>query len=403
MVKIKMIFYLVICALLYGGCSPDEKIPDDSNGDKDPVDPRIELNDPTTFGINFNEQILHIVDEDVERSGTKWVRVFFDVLKYYPNIENFRNSDEYKEYIALKRKGYSTIMSFKWDFRTRDMSLPPVNSQLMKDYNEFARKMLLYTWSVTDIVVVGNEPFIETPVGERDQRLVDFYISLAENIREFRLKQPNNEVPLFMGAFNNFYESQFVTPASTALLNWSVETEWISGIDLHIHHGTQNDLIVSLDHCYDKLRDDQRILITEFSLMRHWRANNGQAVSANFANKYPHVNAGWRNYQYIDYALQNPVPIEEWTDFIEMSPYLYNRRNYLQECFQLFEEDYPKVYIATYAIRQSYPQSQSFNQNTDPWILNGLFLNRTVQLDQQGSHHAHPYFLDVFNSIVTSN
>ena len=128
---------------------------------------------------------MHIVDEDVERSGTKWIRVFFDVLKYYPNIENFRNSDEYKEYIALKRKGYSTIMSFKWDFRTRDMSLPPVNSQLMKDYNEFARKMLLYTWSVTDIVVVGNEPFIETPVGERDQRLVDFYISLAENIRSF--------------------------------------------------------------------------------------------------------------------------------------------------------------------------------------------------------------------------
>ena len=41
MVKIKMIFYLVICALLYGGCSPDERIPDDSNGNKDPVDPRL--------------------------------------------------------------------------------------------------------------------------------------------------------------------------------------------------------------------------------------------------------------------------------------------------------------------------------------------------------------------------
>lgn len=403
MMKIKLLVFLFVYASLSSSCSSKENIPNDIDNKPKYEDPHIELTDPTTFGINFNEQIIEIVDRDLELSETKWVRVFFDVLKYYPNIDKFKNSGEYKEYINLKRKGYCTIMSFKWDFRTRNMNLPVANSLVMKDYNEFVNKMLQSTWNVTDIVVVGNEPFIETPNEERDQRLVDFYISLAENIRKFRLRQPKNEIPIFMGAFNNFYDNQFVTPASTALLNWSTKTEWISGVDLHIHHSSTDDFTISLDHCYDLLRSDQRILITEFSLMKHWKSNNGGVVSSDFSQKYSHVATNWKNFQYIDYALRNPVSIEEWTDFIDMSPYIYNRRDYLKNTLQLLKETYPKTYIATYAIRQAYPFNQAFTQNTDPWVLNGIFLNRSVELDQQGNHQGHPYFLSSFKSIVETD
>jgi hypothetical protein len=60
----------------------------------------------------------------------------------------------------------------------------------------------------------------------------------------------------------------------------------------------------------------------------------------------------------------------------------------------------PRFWIATYAIRQSYPLGQDFTPTTDPWVLNGLFANRSVVPDPAtGWNQSNYSFIDDFISI----
>ena len=149
------------------------------------------------------------------------------------------------------------------------------------------------------------------------------------------------------------------------------------------------------------------MLETEFSLMHHWRNNNNTdiapaftaAASASTTDKiFPPPTGVTKNYQYIDYALKNPRPAEEWYAFWQNSPYLENRKSYLCAAFKIFKAT-ENVFLTFYALRQSYPLNADFTVNTDPWVLNGLFMNRSVELLNGRSQKSYS-FLDQFKQIV---
>lgn len=339
------------------------------------------------IGVNYNGQFDMVDFNDLERTKTQWVRGFIDIFQFYPDNKELIHHPRIEKYLALKENGYQTILNVKWDFNKK--SFPEPDSREMKEYKKFLKKLLDRVWKSTDIIVAGNEPFIESKKSERGPELVAFYKEIAGEINDYKTGKGIGDgegkgirdVPIYIGAFNNLYLPGWQTQAVEDLLEFTNETPWIAGIDLHIHHGGFLQLSQALDFVENKIRADQKILITEYSLVKHFRSRLKETIPGNFASEY-----GWspdtKNFQYIDFALKNQVPRQEWVDFLSSSYWFENRKRYLRNSYQLFKT-YDKFYIATYAMRQSFPFNRDFTGNTMPWILNGLYANRTVQADPE--------------------
>ena len=123
----------------------------------------------------------------------------------------------------------------------------------------------------------------------------------------------------------------------------------------------------------------------------------GENIPENFAENYER-DVNEKNFQYIDYALKNQVSHQEWVDFLSESYWFENRTRYLWNSYQRMRS-YDKFHIGTYALRQSFPFNRDFTNATDPWILNGLFANRTVTLNNEGLEQFNYAWIDDFKAI----
>lgn len=351
-----------------------------------------------SLGVNYNEQLKFIDFNNLEKTNTEWVRGFVDFFQLFDKPGALHSDKKILNYLSLKEHGYRTILNIKWNFKGRGEKLPNDDREVMEAYLNFLEDLLEKVWYHTDIIVIGNEPFIETLANEKDQRLVDFYIIVARAVERFRDLHPDWYVPIFVGAFNNLYDPLWRTEAVDSLMEFVQSDPGISGIDLHIHHAEMQQMKDALHYASCKIRDDQKILITEFSLMKHWKAQLTNNINESFAIQYQ-LRAEMKNYQYIDFALKNPRTANEWFDFLQNSTWFESRKHYLKEAFSLMTND-PKFLVASYAIRQSYPIGQDFTSTTDPWVLNGLFANRTIRQDAgTGQDQLNYSFIDDFISI----
>ena len=363
---------------------PEEKNPEEKSSSL-PAGPAL--------GVNYNGQLDRIRYADLERTETTWVRGFVDFFQLYEQPSLWRQDRRLQRYLALESRDYETILNVKWNFRGRDAGVPPAGSDRMKNYKQFLRELLAAVWEETSLLVIGNEPFIESKKGERGERLVGFYKEIAQTVRDFRENRgadlDNANLPIYVGAFNNLYLEGWQTEATDALFAFARNTEWIAGADLHIHHGHPAQMRAFLDYADARLRSDQRLLVTEFSLVKHWASSTTQTIPDAFAENY-----GWasdtRVYEYIDYALKHPVPRAEWVDFLSGGDWFENRTRYLRNAYQMFTS-YDKFYVAAYAMRQSFPFDRNFTGETPPWVLNGLLANRTVRPDPETGRNQFKY------------
>lgn len=347
------------------------------------------------IGVNVNGQYDVMKFENVERSGTTWVRGFLDFFQLYPHESNLETDERVQNYIRLKERGYKNILNLKWNFS--DRSFPAAESQEMQDYKAYLQKLLDTVWSSTDIIVVGNEPFIESRRAERDNRLVVFYQEIANYVRNYR-SESGRDVPIYVGAFNNLYLEGWRTEAANDLMGFARNNSWIAGIDLHIHHAQMDQINAFIDYASLRIRDEQKILITEFSIKDYFRGQMDGAIPGGFADAYGYER-DMQNYEYLDYALKNTVPRPQWVDFLSGSPWFEDRKHYVGDAFQRFE-GYEQFHVATYALRQSYPFNTDFTANTTPWILNGLFGNRTIQAHPETGQEQFNYaWMDDFQQL----
>lgn len=346
-------------------------------------------------GINVNGQFDVMKFENVKRSGTVWVRGFLDFFQLYPDPNNLDTDKRVQNYLKLKDKGYKTILNIKWNFSNKDF--PDSASTEMQNYKSYLKKLLDKVWDKTDIIVIGNEPFIESKKSERDERLVSFYRQIARSIKNYR-DNASKEVPIYVGAFNNLYLNSWRTQTVNKLLSFTNSTPWIAGVDTHIHHAVIDQINDFLDYVTLRIRDDQRILVTEFSLKDFFRTKMNDNIPQSFAASYG-WDPGTKNYQYLDSTLKNPVSRKQWVDFLSESDWFESHKKYVWNAYQHFKE-YKKFHIATYALRQSYPFNKDFTSNTTPWILNGLFANRTVRPDTANGQDQFNYaWIDDFRAI----
>ncbi|HEX5552985.1 MAG TPA: hypothetical protein VFX43_07015 [Chitinophagaceae bacterium] len=330
------------------------------------------------LGVNYNGQFDFVDFEDLGRTETRWVRGFIDFFQFYDKPSLLQSDPRILNYLRLKDHGYKTILNIKWNFSQRNF--PDTAGPEMRRYTAFLTTLLNRVWSETDLIVVGNEPFIESKVTNRGDSLVQFYEKVAHDVENFETHRKHLErKPIFIGAFNNLYLSSWQTNSVEKLLAFAKSDPWIGGVDLHIHHNGINQLKVAMNAVKDQIRADQKIIVTEFSLVKYFKAQLDLAIPKEFADAY-HYGEAMKNYQYIDRALKDPVSQKEWEDFLSSSSWFETRKHYLRNAFDLLKT-YPRFAIATYAMRQSFPPGQNFTAGTMPWILNALYANRTVRMD----------------------
>jgi hypothetical protein len=360
------------------------------------------------IGVNYNESFQEIRTGELSASKAKWVRGFLDVFSHYDN-QDLNTNAKITQYLTLKDLGYKTVLNLKFNFMTR--AFPAVNSTTWNNYISFIDNILDRVIAKTDVVVVGNEPFIESDPSTWNEPLNSFYKAAANRVNQY-LTARNIQRPIFVGSFDNMYQSDRQTNTGiNNLLAWCKATSWVAGIDLHIHHTNNPEITTVLDFVNDKIRADQKIIITEYSLMKWWRDNLNNDLTSQFLaacnasttdNIFPPPAGVTKVWQYIDYALKNPRKVEEWNAFHQNMPFLNDRKDYMCNSFKLFKAN-SKFWVATYAVRQSYPANTDFTATTDPWVLNSLFVGRTVELLPSGDAQGRYAYMAQFADINTTN
>ncbi|UGU15874.1 hypothetical protein LS482_19615 [Sinomicrobium kalidii] len=380
------IFTLI--AFSCSGSDNDSSDPADNTGkpDNNSTDTTV-LDDSRNLGVNFNEQLDYIDNDQLIALRTEWVRGFLNFFRYYENPSLIDTDPKITKYLGLHTYGFSTVLNIKWLFRDRDY--PAAGSQEMDDQMDILRTILDKVWDKTNIIVVGNEPFIETDIEDLNTSMYNYYVEAANVVKAYA--DEHGSRPIFFGSFDNMYQARRQNlQVLNDLLSFSASTPWIAGVDLHIHHADTRQMTDALDFVSVRIRDDQKILVTEFSLMKHFRNNLDGTIPSRFAADYG-FSETLQNYEYIDYALKNQVTKGQWTDFLRQSPWFENRKHYLSNSFYNVFSSYDKFFLANYAFRQAYPPNKDFTVNNDPWQLNGLYANRTVETDPQTGRYQFNY------------
>ncbi|MGQ8338246.1 LamG-like jellyroll fold domain-containing protein [Sunxiuqinia sp. A32] len=347
------------------------------------------------IGVNFNESLFHA--EDVAKLGitkTIWVRGFFDFFQYYENQDRLTDiDDQLEDFLLLKSAGYKTILSIKWNFHNK--SYPDTTSAEIAAYNEFLQHFLDRVWEKINIVVVGNEPFIESMNNEeRNTKLPLFYQYMCNRVHDYR--SGKEEIPIYFGAFNRLYDNYRDTEGVLKMLEFVKEKSWVEGIDLHIHHKTNDEIVSMYSYADARIRDDQKILLTEFSIVFWWQDYIRDPIPSEFASKYGY-SADMLVHQYIYLALNDRRPKEEWDDFLSMSPWFEQRKHYLWEVYELLSQ-YESFNVATYSYQISW--GTNFDGNSVPWLLNNLIAAVTIKDDPETGEKQFNYaFIDDFFKI----
>ncbi len=387
---IKTSLILIIIAL-FVSCSQSENNSTDSTddmgqSDDEPINTQV-LDDSKNLGVNFNEQLQFIDNDQLIALKTEWVRGFLDFFRYYEDPSLLNTDEQVSRYLSLQTYNFKTVLNIKFLFRDKDY--PPQGSEELQNQMNMLQTILDKTWGKTDIIIVGNEPFIETDAADYGESMLNYYKEAAQLVKAYG--DEHGSKPIFIGAFDNTYQDRRQNlPIYNEFFDYAENTSWISGVDLHIHHSNPDEMNAALDYAANRIREDQKIIVSEFSLMKHFRSNLNAKIPATFAATY-NFSENLRNYQYIDYALKNQVEKAQWEAFLSQSPWFENRKHYLSNSFYDIFSKHDKFFLANYAFRQSYPFNVDYTATTDPWILNGLYANRTVEEDPETGRYQFNY------------
>lgn len=324
----------------------------------------------STLGVNYNGLTRNYQKSDVDRTGATWVRAFVDVTRLYKQgASTIATDPDLMGLVKAHNDGFKIILNLKYNFTGSDFP-SDANSQAFKDLRAFTTQLLNQVFPSVDIIVVGNEPFIESDPADRDNDLVLFYKHMANHVITYNRNSGRN-IPLYVGAFNNLEEPAWQTQAAKDLIAYARNTPGVTGIDLHLHTASIAQMQQAIDWAKGQLGPGKSIISTEFSIKNYFKNQLGKTINAAFAAQYG-VDPSWKVYQYLNYALQHPRPRPEWVDFLKDSDWFMSHHLALENADKLFDSE--GLVIATYSLRQS---QSSIGPNSDPWMLNALYCNQS--------------------------
>jgi len=333
------------------------------------------------LGVNYNQFLQSIQEQEVSKVDATWIRGFLD-MHLLGNQVPSQNAD-IQSILKAKAHGRRTILNLKWNYETEPFPVPG-SAAMAQEVNQLNRVLPVVLGKV-DILVIGNEPFIETLSTQSGQPLIDFYQTMANSVINYWNSHPDaaRATQLYMGAFTRLDLAQNRTASVQWMLGYIASHQELSGPDLHMHMPDFAANQLMLSYVLPWLRSDQKFLVTEFSLVLLWYQHLGDMVSPDFTSRY-NLPSTLEVYQFIDLALQNPVPDSEWRDFLESCPWYMQQSEFLLNAYSLFRST-GKLGVANYGMLQSWTKGVAFTSTSTPWLLNALFASATVKPRENGS------------------
>ncbi|MFC4307743.1 arylsulfatase [Steroidobacter flavus] len=346
------------------------------------------------LGANYNEHYEDVDYRDLEKAEASWVRIFLTM----PQLDHgAAEHGVVRTTLEVGSRGYKTILSLKWPFPNRDFPKP--GSAEMNQ--ELARldAVLPLVMGKVDILVIGNEPYIESREADRDFDLNAFYETMAARVIAYRAQKCGEscKTRLYMGALNRLDLEKNLTPSTDRWMEYVRATPEIDGVDIHPHLDSIEQSKPFLDYILPRMRAEQQFLVTEFSVVWWWKQNLTKPIPAAFAKRYG-VPKNEQNWQAIKAALDQPVAKQRWDDFLAMSPWFESRKHYLRDQMKMFR-DTGRLAVATYGFKQGSSMSNNFGPDKTPWLLNSVFAPRTVQANPDGSAAANYAWLEDFKAL----
>ncbi|KAJ5110672.1 hypothetical protein N7532_001207 [Penicillium argentinense] len=346
------------------------------------------------LGANYNEKLTWINHDELRAVNAKWIRGFVDM--HLINSEQLDQDPNLKALFGAIDAGFNTILSLKWDFTNLDFprsGSPEVDTELRT-----LNRVLPLVLGKVDILVIGNEPFIEAKEGQRGERLNVFYETMASAVIE---RQRGSSTRLYMGALNRLDLPEKRTPAIQRFLNFIASTPELDGVDLHPHMMTFEGHRSMLEYSLARIRPDQTFLATEFTMVWHFKKHMGHAAPPKFCAKYG-LAPGMKNFQVIDAAIKNPMTFEQWQEYLTLSPWYMQFRVFITDAMRLYRST-GRLAVATYALCPMRMRKHPFKEADTPWMLNGVYAPSTVKVKPDGSRYENFPWAEEFRRAQQAN
>ncbi|KAI0469886.1 hypothetical protein GGR56DRAFT_158410 [Xylariaceae sp. FL0804] len=340
------------------------------------------------LGANYNANLTWLDHDELRKIGSAWVRGFIDMHHF--NHVNPLQGPNIKALLGAADAGFKIIVSLKWDYHERDWpseGTPEHDEELHR-----LRRLLPVVMGRADILVIGNEPTIESRTRRCDlpPRFNDFYESMAQAVFDFRRRAGGGgeedamaRTRLYMGAFVRLDLPANRTPAIERMLAYIAGRPELDGVDLHLHIKQLDGHRAMLDYALARIRPDQKFLATEFSLVWLWDAHRSRVVSGHYRAKYG-LPADTTVIQVLNAAIRSPMPYAQWEDFLTHEKWYADRRGFLADTMKLYRET-GRLEVATYGMSPLRHRKDPMPAEHPLWLLNGLFVPSTVQLHPDGT------------------
>jgi hypothetical protein len=328
------------------------------------------------------------------------VRGFFSM----PDADQGNPADQtpIRALLTAADQGYGTVLSLKFPYFNQPIPTP--GTPAMTDAQRYLDAVLPVVMNKVDILTIGNEPFIECQDNDRDStRLNAFYETMAHRAIQYRTTHFGSgcKTQLFMGALNHLDRPSWRTAATERWMQFVHNTPAIAGTDIHPHLPDPKAGRYYLNYILPRMRRDQTFLATEFSLVLFYKKHLTDLISTEFANRY-HLPPTTQVWQVIHDALNHPFTQQKWDDFLAMSPWFANNKNFMRDQMNTFRGT-GQLAVATYGIGQDPAMSKkNFGPTSPPWLLNSMFCQHTVQPTPNGLPGQNTVWTNEFRSLQHS-
>ncbi len=371
------------------------------------------------LGVNVNRKPGNLDPDLLARTGTVWIRANVEILEYKRQDESGkRNPDwdfgDWQTYIAAaagtERKA---ILNQMWNFRAHNLRPPKPRSQRERALFDYLdRKILDLLAPNVDILVTGNEPFINTRPEDWQYDpayggapIVVFYKRVTEHVQAYlEEKGLREQVDLYLGAFTGLHLDRMQKqPAVRELLAWAEVASFVDGVDMHTHVVSVRQIEKALT--FVRSFTSKPVTVTEFTFV--WRmkqaVERGDRLGAAFATRWgrdPNRTIG-------DYMAcevfgvargcegKGPVSKAEWDDFFA------TRDWYIDHFILKAEEVFRKYGVrgSTFGLVQTRPTRAQMAPDRAPWYMGFLFVPVAVAPGPDGRPQPNYQYLDDFLAV----
>jgi hypothetical protein len=346
------------------------------------------------LGASYNDQFTDVDYRDLERSGAKWVRMSLPL----PQLDKGVGSNGVlNKILELSEKGYSTVLSLKLGYVG---TIPPQvgSDAYQKDIARLDAALALVTGKV-DVLVIGNDPFLEVPEKNRDDSFSAYYEAITRHVIAHRAKTCAEDcrTRLYMGALVRLEMPAERSKVVDRWMGFVKATPELDGVAIQTHIAEVDESKAYLKYILPRMRPEQKFVVTDFSLVKTWEQAMRTEIPRAFADKYGAARNA-QNWQIVKASLETPFSKAQWDEFLSQSPWMESRKRFVANQMQAFRET-GRLAVATIAFTQGLAPADKLSPGAAAWQLNSVVARRNVKRNPDGSNAFTYAWIDDFRAL----